>query len=181
MMQKYIKHSVHAIVILVVLLIWIMVRAQDLTTYAVIKYALVMIFGYIALLFDIFQRRIPNGLVLGMLAMWVLMTLPILLLSTQTGIEALIDSAFGFSIGGGIFIVVYLISKKGVGGGDVKFMAAAGLYLGLSNTIPAILYGTILAALVGLVLILTHKITKKDSIPLAPFLFIGIAITAFTM
>jgi len=59
-------------------------------------------------------------------------------------------------------------------------MAAAGLYLGFSETVPAILYGTVLAALVGLVLILLKKIGRKDTMPLAPFLFAGIIITVFT-
>jgi prepilin signal peptidase PulO-like enzyme (type II secretory pathway) len=66
-----------------------------------------------------------------------------------------------------------------LGGGDVKFMSVAGLYLGFSGTIPVILFGTVIAALTGLVLILLKKINRKDSIPLAPFLFIGIIITVF--
>ena len=59
-----------------------------------------------------------------------------------------------------------------LGGGDVKFVAAAGLFLGFARIIPATLYGTILAALTGLALIALKKIGRKDKMPLAPFLYI---------
>jgi len=118
-------------------------------------------------------------LILFMLAGWLLLIIPMLFFVPDTGIESFVDSLLGLLTGGGLFLVVYLFSSKGLGGGDVKFMAAAGLYLGFANTIPAILYGTVLAALTGLILVLIKKIERKDAIPLAPFLFIGIMITVF--
>ena len=77
-------------------------------------------------------------------------------------------------------MLIYIISRNGLGGGDVKFMAVAGLYLGFSGTVPAILYGTLLAAFTGLVLIVLKKLGRKDTMPLVPFLFVGIMITIFT-
>jgi prepilin signal peptidase PulO-like enzyme (type II secretory pathway) len=56
-------------------------------------------------------------------------------------------------------------------------MAGAGLYLGFSGIIPSMLYGTVLAALTGLALMLLRKIGRKDTIPLAPFLYVGMLIT----
>jgi len=41
------------------------------------------------------------------------------------------------------------------------------------------LYGTILAALTGLILILLKKLGRKDAMPLAPFIYAGILITVF--
>ena len=41
------------------------------------------------------------------------------------------------------------------------------------------LFGTILAALAGLTLIVLKKISRKDKIPLAQFLYVGILITVF--
>jgi len=102
-------------------------------------------------------------------------------IDTENGIRLLADSMYGLLIGGGIFLLVYLISRKGLGGGDVKFMAAAGLYLGFAETLPVILYGTVIAAFVGLVLIFIKKIGRKDTMPLVPFLFAGIIITVFTI
>jgi len=180
MMRKDLKLAAYAVTLVGILIIWLVFRAHELSTYALVRFAIIIVFGYIATLFDISQKRIPNGLILVMIAVWGLLILPMLIYSIPAGVDALIDSTLGLLVGGGVFIVVYLISKKGLGGGDVKFMAAAGLYLGLSKTIPAILYGTILAALAGFTLVALGKITKKDTIPLAPFLFAGITIATFT-
>lgn len=136
-----------------------------------------LVFALTAAVIDIKTQRIPNKLVLAMLGVWLLLFAYDLIISPNTALPSLADSLLGLVIGGGVFLSVYLISKKGLGGGDVKFMAAAGLYLGLGSILPAILYGTVLAALTGLVLILLKKITRKDKLPLAPFLLVGIAIT----
>jgi len=140
---------------------------------------LIVTFGYIASVYDIRQKRIPNGLVLAMAGLWFVTIMPALLLNTNAVIPLLKDSALGFFVSGGMFLTIYLISKKGLGGGDVKFIAAAGLYLGLSGSITTILCGTLLTAIIGLVLIMFKKIGRKDTIPLAPFLYVGILITLF--
>jgi len=104
---------------------------------------------------------------------------PKLVVDTEIAVELLLNALLGFAVGGGLFLIVYFISRKGLGGGDVKFMAAAGLYIGFSGTMTAMLCGTILAALTGLTLILAKKIGRKDQMPLAPFIYIGILIAVF--
>ena len=135
---------------------------------------LIIVFGYIAAVFDVKAKTIPNKLVLIMLGAWVITMVPKLFLDIDTAIVLLKDAALGFATGGGLFLLVYLISRKGLGGGDVKFMAVAGMYIGFAGVLSSMLYGTILAAIIGLVLILLKKIGRKDSMPLAPFLYIGI-------
>jgi len=157
----------------------LILRAGNTEAFILLRLGLIVIFGYIASILDWKAKRIPNGLVLAMLAAWVLVMTPKLFLDTETAVTLLVDSALGLAAGGGMFLLVYLISRKGLGGGDVKFMAAAGLYLGYGGAIPAMLYGTILAALVGLTLIALKKIGRKDMIPLAPFLYAGILAVIF--
>jgi len=180
MIKKQSKTLLYGAAFILILLVWLIVCAGELTTFLLLRFTLIISFSYLAMLFDIKQKRIPNTLVLGMFAGWIVLITIKLLIDNENGIILLADGVLGLLIGGGVFLSVYLLSRKGLGGGDVKFMAAAGLYLGLSRTIPAILYGTILAALTGAVLILLKKITRKDSVPLAPFLFAGIMITVFT-
>jgi Flp pilus assembly protein protease CpaA len=147
--------------------------------FVLLGYGLVVIFGYIAAVIDLKSRRIPNRLVVAMVAAWVLLMAPIVLLDTIGAVALLRDSVLGFAIGGGLFLLMYFVSSRGLGGGDVKLAAAAGLYLGLYGILPAILYGTVLASLFGITLILLRKIGRKDKIPLAPFLYIGILIAVF--
>ena len=138
-----------------------------------------IIFGCVAAVFDVKTKKIPNNLILAMLSAWLLTITPVLIIDTGAAIRLIKDSALGFAIGGGLFLVVYVISRRGLGGGDVKFMAATGLYVGYGGTLQIVLFGTVLAALTGLALILLKKIGRKDAIPLAPFLFVGILSTVF--
>ncbi|MCL2162888.1 MAG: prepilin peptidase [Oscillospiraceae bacterium] len=141
--------------------------------------ALIIVFGYVAAVSDIKVRKIPNNLILVMLSAWVLTMAPKLVIDTENALVLLLDAVLGFAVGGGLFLLIYLVSRKGLGGGDVKFMAAAGLFIGFSGTLAAMLYGTILAALTGLTLLLLKKIGRKDQMPLAPFIYVGILIIVF--
>jgi len=163
----------------VIIAAMLLIRADNTDTFILLRNGLLLVFGYIAMMFDLKSQRIPNSLILWMFAVWVLLVIPKLLLDTNYAINLLKDSVLGLLAGGGVFLFVYLISRKGLGGGDVKFMTAAGLYLGFYGTIPAMLYGTILSALVGLTLIALKKINSKDKMPLAPFLYVGILVTLF--
>ena len=163
-------------VIMVALLVIYTGKADVFT---LLQKELIIVFGYIAAINDLKTMRIQNGFILLMIAAWAIIMAPMLFLNTDAAISLLKDSAFGAAIGGGLFLFTYLISRKGLGGGDVKLMACTGLYLGFTGTVTVMLFGTVLAALTGLVLILLKKIGRKDKIPLAPFLYIGILITAF--
>ena len=159
--------------------VWLLLCTEGMSVLTLFRFTLLMVFGYIAAVIDLNTKCIPNSLVYSMLSVWLLTTILQILLDTDAGIKLLTDSMLGLLAGGGLFLVVYLVSRQGLGGGDVKFMAAAGLYLGFGLTLPAILYGTVLAALTGLILVLLKKIKRKDTMPLAPFLYIGILITVF--
>ena len=123
--------------------------------------------------------RISNRLVGAMFCAWVLVMVPQLYLQTETAVVILISGLIGAVLCGILMLVVYMVSRRGLGGGDVKFMAVSGLYLGADGVLPAMLYGAILSAVVGLSLVLLKKIGMRDAIPLAPFLYAGMLIVMF--
>jgi len=177
---KDIKIVFYSAGFIIIISLWMILRSNELSDFNLLMSGLLIMFGYAATVFDINTKKIPNLLILSMFAGWLLLTLPVLFTDPQNGVRVLTESGAGFLTGGGLFLLVYFISSKNLGGGDVKFMAVAGLYLGLSGTVSTILYGTVIAALTGLILIVIKKIGRKDSIPLAPFLFLGVLITFFT-
>lgn len=133
--------------------------------------------GYIAALTDLFTRRVPNKLVLLMLGIWIFLALARIFIDLDNGMESLIASLFGFLIGAGLMLIIYLISRKGLGAGDVKFMAVAGLYLSHRWILAVMLVGGVLCLLSAIVLMLMKKINLSDSLPLVPFLYIGILLS----
>lgn len=81
----------------------------------------------------------------------------------------------GVLIGGGFFWILNLLG--GMGGGDVKLMAAAGFWLGYPRIIIAMFIGIFCAAVVGVALIISKKKTRKDPIAFGPYLAFGIMMT----
>lgn len=74
--------------------------------------------------------------------------------------------------------LILAIITQGIGGGDVKLIAAAGLVLGAPNTVVAFIISTLLGGIVAVYIVLFNKKKAKDAIPFGPYLCIGI-FTAF--
>ena len=79
-------------------------------------------------------------------------------------------------IGGVILAVAMLLSRKGVGMGDVKLFITIGAYVGSMEIIATLFYTFVVSAVVGIVLLLMKKVKLRDSVPMAPFAFAGVAI-----
>ncbi len=95
---------------------------------------------------------------------------------TKYGV-GLSDGLYGLLIGGGLLFFIALAGP--MGGGDIKFMAAMGLWLGLFPTILALLIAFILGGIMGVILIVTKVKERKDHIPFGPFLVMGSIIGHF--
>ena len=67
----------------------------------------------------------------------------------------------------------------GMGGGDIKYIAAVGALLGWQNVLLIIFIGALLGSLVGLFQIAVQKKSRKSMIPFGPFLATGTLITLF--
>ena len=65
--------------------------------------------------------------------------------------------------------------KGAFGGGDIKLMAAAGLYLGWKYTVAGVAVGLFAAGLYGIYLLIRKKAGRKSKLKLAPFLAYGLA------
>ncbi|MEW6379023.1 MAG: prepilin peptidase [bacterium] len=85
----------------------------------------------------------------------------------------------GMLIGGGLFYLVAVISKGGMGGGDIKLIAMFGAFLGWQKCLLTIFLGVLLGSIVGIALMLLKRKGRKDPIPFGPFLCIGALISLF--
>lgn len=86
------------------------------------------------------------------------------------------DYVLGFVIVGGLLLIIAIASRGGMGGGDIKLMAMAGLAIGWKWALLAFLIATLIGGLVGLALLLFKKAGRKDAIAFGPFLAVGIAV-----
>ena len=137
----------------------------DFLVYAVVAPALVIITAI-----DIEHQIIPD-----------VITLPGIALGLAVGTYTIgyTDSLLGFFMGGGLFYLLAVLSNGGMGGGDIKYISAAGAFLGWQKVLLVIFIGALLGSVVGVFQIAVQKKSRKSLIPFGPFLAAGTLITLF--
>ena len=98
-----------------------------------------------------------------------------LTINLYIGKIGLLDMFSAGLFGGGLFLLIALISKGGFGGGDIKFMAALGLWIGMKHILLTMVLTFLIGGLVAAVLLLTKVRNRKDNIAYGP----SIALAAF--
>ena len=84
----------------------------------------------------------------------------------------------GSVIGGGIFLFITLIGgliagKEAMGFGDVKLMAAMGLYFGAINIVAVSIIAFLLGAVISIILIISRLRKTNEYIPFGPFIVLA--------
>ncbi|MEK7690485.1 MAG: A24 family peptidase, partial [Bdellovibrionota bacterium] len=75
-----------------------------------------------------------------------------------------------------------ITGRNGMGGGDIKFMAFVGAFLGPFGVMDTILIGSVAGSVIGIAWALAQRRPNplKESIPFGPFLVLG-ALTHYFM
>ena len=93
--------------------------------------------------------------------------------------EALLRAAIGGAALFAFFWLLRAIRPGGMGGGDVKFAAALGLWFGWQQTLLTLFLTFIIAGVSGAALLALKLKSRKDFIPFGPFIAVGALITLF--
>ena len=68
----------------------------------------------------------------------------------------------------GIFLLFAILTRGGIGGGDIKLIGALGLWLGTEKLLLVIFLGCLLGGLFALLALLTGRKKRGEAIPYAP-------------
>lgn len=71
------------------------------------------------------------------------------------------------------FFLIALVTRGGIGGGDIKLMAAVGLFCGWKIVLLGAFFGVILGGLMGVIMLAVFGRNRKAMMPLAPALALG--------
>ena len=126
---------------------------------------------------DIKKKIVPNRVILVALGIWILVLSIGIIFNTEQGVILLGRSLIGGVISGVIFLLCYVLTKKKLGAGDVKFAFILGLYMTSSRMFGGIFYGSVLCCLFCIVQIIRKKLTFKSGVPMIPFLYMGCLVT----
>ncbi len=136
-----------------------------------------IVFSILALLtavafVDIDTMEIPNGFVIAILICGILSMLffPELSLSSR---------AIGiFSISVPLALITFAVPGA-FGGGDIKLMAALGIFLGWKLSIVAFFLAVLTGGSYGIYLLASRKKGRKEHFAFGPFLCVGTAVSIF--
>jgi len=137
---------------------------------------------YACLFIIIFVIDLEHGLILnkvvypGMVVALLLALLPQSWLAQQIGTRVAY-AALGGAIGFGIFLLIAIVSRGGMGWGDVKLAALIGLATGFPLVFFSIIMGAILGGIVAVALVIAKKRKRRETIPFGPFLALAAMIT----
>ncbi len=143
--------------------------------YAVLCSSLIVI-TFIDLEFQIIPDRITlAGIPLGLVAGFYLLNDPFMR-ADFLGYKA---SLIGMAAGGGLFYLVAVLSRGGMGGGDIKMMAMVGASMGWKAVLLTTFLGSLSGSIIGVFLMVFRGRGRKTKIPFGPFLALGSVITLF--
>ena len=89
------------------------------------------------------------------------------------------DSLLGAVIGFGLLLLIAVVSKGGMGGGDIKLFLLIGLVLGTVNTFLTLFLAAVIGMVVGIVLLKMRNKGRKTPIPFGPSIALASIIIYF--
>ncbi len=121
---------------------------------------------------DIKTRTVKNKSVL----IFVIIGAMLCLLSMD--LNSIISSVVGGGIIPGVLLLCRLISKGGIGGGDIKMCFVTAIFTGFAEAVSIIFVSMGIIVVWGIVMLITRNKKATENIPMAPFLLASVVVNA---
>ncbi|MBT2693054.1 A24 family peptidase [Bacillus sp. ISL-55] len=89
------------------------------------------------------------------------------------------DSLAGAAVGFFLLLLIAVVSKGGMGGGDIKLFAVVGFVLGVKMLLLSFFLSTLFGAFFGVIGLLLGAIKRRQTIPFGPFIALGTLVAYF--
>ncbi|VEF47466.1 prepilin peptidase [Bacillus freudenreichii] len=89
------------------------------------------------------------------------------------------DSLIGGAVGFGLLLLIAIVSKGAMGGGDIKLFAVLGLALGTKVVLLSFFLATLIGAIAGGIGMMLGTVKKGEAIPFGPFIAAGTLLAYF--
>lgn len=131
-----------------------------------------------AAMIDLRKKIIPNFLIV--IGLVFRLGIYIYEIITSEDIKSIvINDAIGFAIGFVLLALVSVITKQGIGFGDAKLFGVIGLTSGSFCTYSTLFTSLLISAVISIVLLISGKKGKKESIPFGPCIALGYVVVLF--
>ncbi|MDJ0768643.1 MAG: prepilin peptidase [Ilumatobacter sp.] len=129
---------------------------------------------------DLHEFRLPREITYTAIALSSIIIVIAALVNDEP--ERIWQSALGAGIALAIMGLIYVVSRGGMGDGDVRLAPLLGLHLGYLNPgiVPVgLFYGFLIGAVVGLAAMAVGSAGRKTALPFGPFLAAGTVMAVF--
>lgn len=121
---------------------------------------------------DIAYMLIPNKILLFFL--------PLLVVGrVLSPLEPWWDAFLGAALGFGVLLLIAVVSKGGMGGGDIKLFFLIGLVLGTIQTLLTLFLASVIGMIVGIIVLKVRGQGRKTPVPFGPSIAIAAIIVYF--
>lgn len=121
---------------------------------------------------DIYYYLIPNKILMFFIIIFIAIRL-------NTPLETWYDSFLGFFVSYLLIYLLILMSKGGIGAGDMKLLAVLGFFTGLKVALLGFVLAIMCGGLYGVYLLVIKRNKKNDALPFGPFIGFGVLISYF--
>lgn len=121
---------------------------------------------------DITYMLIPNKILLFFLPFLVIMRI-------ISPLDPWYDALIGAGVGYVLLAAIILLSKGGMGGGDMKLFAVLGFVLGWKAMLLTLFLSSFLGAIIGGILMVVNKTSRRQPIPFGPYIVVAGLISYF--
>lgn len=121
---------------------------------------------------DIYYMLIPDKILLFFLPLFIIARIFIPL-------DPWYDAVLGAVLGYVLLAIIIIVSKGGMGAGDMKLFGVIGFVLGWKLILLTFFLAALFGALIGGALMAMKKVKRKEPIPFGPFIVLGAIISYF--
>ncbi len=137
---------------------------------------------FVITLYDLKYHIIPNRALIILLGIKVIVVLlTIFTVKEISVLYILVDmliAGLAFLL---IGVVCRFMNKNAIGMGDVKLLSVIGIVLGVNDSFHMVITGMVCIFFVSVIGLFLKKLTRDSELPLAPFIFVGLIISAISM
>ncbi len=179
--QFIVKFDLLKIVLSVLILLWICIFSIGLhnsifDTFTYFKYSIVVVFVLVIAFIDAKTYTIPLVLLYVLIGLRIILILFEILLNSSMIMDIFQLYGFGILFALGISGIVYFISKKGLGEGDIILITIIASYVGLYNIMAIYFLSSVLMLIIALFLVIIKKNKMKDVFPMVPAIAIALIV-----
>ena len=85
----------------------------------------------------------------------------------------------GGAVGFLLLLLIIIISKGGMGAGDMKYFGVLGLFFGFPFILLVFFLSTLYGAVINLMLLLLKRVTRKSKVPFGPYISLAVLTVLF--